>query len=247
MAILKGAEPFLLPGGKQGILLIHGFTGSPSEMRLLGEHLNEHGYTVLAPRLCGHGTNAEEMATTAWPHWYGAVQDGYHLLKGLCSQIAVVGLSMGGLMALKVGVEYPVSKVVCLSAPIFIADKRLPMLGIFRLFRKFIPKKRRRLEVDPLYSVCYDRTPLSSLSSLLELIKTVDKQLPYLDKPLLVMQSLREHTVVPKSAKYIHDRAGSTDKKLIWLEKSGHIITLDIERDIVFDNIIKFLKYDIAK
>ncbi|GBG57849.1 carboxylesterase [Sporomusaceae bacterium FL31] len=241
MAILKGAEPFLLPGGKQGILLIHGFTGSPSEMRLLGEFLHAQGYTVLAPRLCGHGTNAEEMATTSWPHWYGAVQDGYHLLSGLCEDIAVVGLSMGGLLALKVGIDYPVSKVVCLSAPIYLVDKRLPMLGLFRLFRKFIPKKRRRLDVDPLYSVCYDQTPLSSLSSLLELIKQVDKELPHLKQPLLVMQSRREHTVQPKSAKHIYDRAGSRKKKLLWLEKSGHIITLDVERDLVFETIKQFL------
>ncbi len=242
MAILRGAEPFLLPGGKQGILLIHGFTGSPSEMRLLGEALHGQGYTVLAPRLCGHGTSADEMATTAWPHWYGAVQDGYHFLSGLCSEIAVVGLSMGGLLALQVGLDYPVSKVVCMSAPIYIADKRLPMLGLFRLFRRFIPKKRRRLEVDPLYSVCYDQTPLSSLSSLLSLIKVVDKQLPDFRKPVLIMQSRREHTVQPRSAKYIYDRIASKDKKLVWLEKSGHIITLDIERELVFKHISQFLQ-----
>jgi len=145
------------------------------------------------------------------------------------------------LLALKVGIDYPVSKVVCLSAPIYLVDKRLPMLGLFRLFRKFIPKKRRRLDVDPLYSVCYDQTPLSSLSSLLELIKQVDKELPHLKQPLLVMQSRREHTVQPKSAKHIYDRAGSRKKKLLWLEKSGHIITLDVERDLVFETIKQFL------
>jgi len=243
LTILQGAEPFLLPGGERGVLLIHGFTGSPSEMRLLGEYLNAQGYTVLAPRLCGHGTSAEEMATTIWPHWYGVVQDGYHLLKGLCKEIAVVGLSMGGLFALKMGIDYPITKVVSLAAPIYLTDKRLPMLGFVRLFRRFVPKKRRSLKVDPIYSVCYDRTPLASLSSLLELIKHVDQQLPRLDKPVLIMQSRREHTVQPKSAKHIYDRVGSVEKKLIWLEKSGHIITLDIERDAVFGCIADFLRY----
>ncbi len=231
----------MLPGGRRGILLIHGFTGSPSEMRLLGDFLHAQGYTVLAPRLCGHGTSAADMATTGWPHWYGAAQDGYHLLRGLCDEIAVVGLSMGGLLALKIAAEYPVSKVTCLSAPIYIADKRLPMLGLVRLFRRFIPKKRRQLDVDPIYSVAYDQTPLKSLHSLLELIRHVDKQLPELDKPVLIMQSRREHTVQPRSAKYIYDRVGSSCKQLIWLEKSGHLITLDIERQLVFDHIRDFL------
>ncbi|SDN12778.1 carboxylesterase [Dendrosporobacter quercicolus] len=243
LVILKGAEPFLLPGSKQGVLLIHGFTGSPSEMRLLGEFLQKLGYTVLAPRLCGHGTSAAEMAETKWPHWYDAVQDGYHLLQGLCTEISVVGLSMGGLLSLKLAVDYPVSKVACLSAPIYIADKRLPLLNLVRMFRNFVPKKRRRLEVDPLYSVCYDQTPLSSLSSLLALIKHVNQQLPDMDKPVLIMQSRREHTVQPKSARHIYDRVGSSDKRLIWLEKSGHIITLDVERDLVFKQIKNFLQY----
>ena len=242
MIIVKGAEPFLLPGGKKGVLLVHGFTGSPSEMRLLGDYLQKQGYTVLAPRLCGHGTSVAEMAATGWPQWYDAVQDGYHLLQGLCSRISVVGLSMGGLLSLKLAVDYPVEKVACLSAPIYIADRRLPMLRLVRMFRKYVPKKRRRMEVDPLYSICYEQTPLSSLSSLLALIKHVDKALPDMDKPVLIMQSRREHTVQPRSAQHIYDRVGSADKRLIWLEKSGHIITLDIERDLVFHSINDFLQ-----
>ncbi len=93
--LMAGAEPFLLPGGEQGVLLVHGFTGSPSEMRLLGEYLNGQGYTVLAPRLAGHGTRVEEMITTGWPMWYENVEDAYHLLSGLCPDITAVGLSMG--------------------------------------------------------------------------------------------------------------------------------------------------------
>ena len=122
MTIQPGAEPFLLPGGTKGVLLIHGFTGSPSEMRLLGDYLHQLGYTVLAVRLCGHGTNVKELRETNWRHWFSTVENGYHILKGLCSKITVVGLSMGGLLSLKLAAEYPVSKVVSLSTPIYIAD-----------------------------------------------------------------------------------------------------------------------------
>ncbi|MEN6413883.1 MAG: alpha/beta fold hydrolase [Veillonellales bacterium] len=245
---MKGAEPFLLPGGDHGALLVHGFTGSPSEMRLLGDFLQTQGYTVFAPRLPGHGTRAEEMAKTTWPLWYGAVEDGYHILKHLCQEIAVIGLSMGALLALKLTVDYPVSRVVSLSAPIYITDRRLPMLPVYRLFRSFAPKRRRRYpDIDPRYSVGYDRTPLRSLGSMLELVKQVDRLLPVMQVPALIIQSYNDHTVRPKSARHIYERLGSSDKQLIWLERSGHIVTLDRQRDKVFQAVAEFLQGELKE
>ena len=239
---MEGAEPFFLPGGEQGVLLIHGFTGSPGEIRLLGEYLHQKGYTVLAPRLCGHGATVEEMSKTRWSHWYAGVEDGYHILKSLCKYIAVVGLSMGGLLALKLGSEYPVDCLVSLSTPIYIVDKRLDMLPVYRVFREFVPKKRRVYAgIKPKYSAGYNATPLSSLSSLLDLIQHVDSLLPKITIPLLIMQARFEHTVEPKSASHIYDKVGSKDKKIIWLEKSGHIITLDVEREQVFEEVADWI------
>lgn len=243
MAIMKGAEPFFYHGGDKGVLLIHGFTGSPSEMRLLGEDLHGNGYTVLGPRLTGHGTNHREMALTNWPIWYGAVEDGYHLLKSMCREVAVVGLSMGGLMALKLAIEYEVKCIAALSTPVYLYERRLPLLPLYKMFRSYVPKKRKRFaDVDPSYSVCYDYTPLSSLESLLHFIKHVQKLLPLLDKPLLVAHSRAEHTVRPESAQYIFDHAGVKDKELYWLEKSGHVVTLDCERAMLFAKINRFLE-----
>ncbi|MDD4600935.1 Carboxylesterase [bioreactor metagenome] len=243
MAIMEGAEPFLLPGGEHGVIVIHGFTGSPSEMRLLGNDLNDRGYTVLAPRLTGHGATPEAMASTTWHEWYSDVEDAYHIMSGICKTIDVVGLSMGGLLALKLAAEYPVSRVVSLSAPIFIADRRLPMLSLYRLFREFTPKRRRKFyDVDPLYSVCYDRTPLKCVASLLELIQRVDKLLLTVCQPALVVQSRNDHTVRPKSGQHIYEKLGSNEKQLIWLEESGHIITLDSERAHVFEIVADFIR-----
>lgn len=241
LAILRGAEPFFLPGGRHGALVIHGFTGSPSEMRLLGEDLNQKGYSVMGPRLSGHGTCAEEMADTAWPHWYSSVEDGFLMLKSLCDKVSVIGLSMGGLLALKLASEYSVCKVVSINTPIYIADKRLPLLPIYSLIREFIPKKRGKLNVDPSYNVCYDRTPLKSLTSLTKLIKQVDGLLASISAPLLVIQSRHEHTVRPESARHIYEGVGSSDKRLVWLERSGHIATLDKEHKQVFSLIHDFL------
>jgi carboxylesterase len=239
---MEGAEPFLLLGGDQGVLLIHGFTGSPAEVRLLGEYLHNKGFTVLAPRLCGHGTTVEEMSKTKWSHWYSAVEDSYHILKSLCKSIIVVGLSMGGLLALKLGAEYSVDKLVSLSTPIYIVDKRVNMLPMYRMFREYVPKKRKVfMDIDPLYSVGYNATPLSSLSSLVELIQHVDMLLPSITAPLLIIQARSEHTVQPRSASYIYDRVGSKEKKLTWLEKSGHIVTLDVDREQVFREITEWI------
>jgi len=242
VAIMEGAEPFFFAGGDQGVLLIHGFTGSPAEVRLLGEFLHKEGYTVLAPRLCGHGTTVEEMATTKWPHWYGAVEDAYHILRAHCTSITVIGLSMGGLLAFKLATEYPVDKIVSLSTPIFIADKRLDMLPVYRVFQAFVPKKRKiYADIGPQYSVGYSATPLSSLSSLLDLIQYVKALLPIIKAPLLIIQGHRDHTVEPRSAEYIYDNVVSKEKSLHWLEKSGHLVTIDIEREKVFQKIIEFV------
>lgn len=240
---MEGAEPFFLPGGASGVLLIHGFTGSPAEMRLLGDFLHKEGYTVLAPRLAGHGTIVEDMANTKWPHWYSSVEDAYHILRAICNNITVIGLSMGGLLTFKLAAEYQVDRIVSLSTSIFIADKRLDMLPVYRMFRDFVPKKRKiYADIEPKYSVGYAATPLSSLSSLLDLIEHVDSLLPIIQTPLLIVQGRQDHTVQPRSAEYIYDRVASNEKTLMWLEKSGHIVTIDIEREQIFRKISEFLR-----
>ncbi len=239
--IIPGAEPFLIKGGSRGILLVHGFTGSPAEMRLLGEHLGGLGFTVLGIRLPGHGTTVEEMESTDWRHWYRAVVDGWYLLNGLCNEINAVGLSMGGLLSLKLAANYPLARVVSLSAPIFLVNRQIFFLPLYRLFRRFVPKKQRDYDVDPKYFVGYDQTPLTSLSSLLELIRSMEADLPQITCPILVMQSRREHTVRPESASFIYERVTAQHKELFWLEKSGHVITVDIEREVVFKKVTEFL------
>ena len=239
---MEGAEPFLLPGSTDGVLLIHGFTGSPAEVRLLGEFLHKKGYTVLAPRLCGHGTTVEEMANTKWSQWYSSVEDAYHILKAMCNKITVIGLSMGGLLGFKIATDYQVDKIISLSTPIFITDKRLDMLPVYQMFREFVPKKRKKYaDIDSKYTIGYSVTPLKGISNLVDLIEEIKKILPNIQKELLIIQGRRDHTVQPRSAEYIYDHVGSRQKKIVWLEKSGHIVTLDIEREEVFKQIATFL------
>ena len=149
--ITSGAEPFLLPGGSKGVLLIHGFTGSPSEMILLGNYLYRQGYTVLGVRLAGHGTTVEEMANTNWHEWYHSACDGYHLLRGICSEISVIGLSMGGLLAMRIGRDFPVKKIISMSAPVYISTT--PTTCISYISANFLAKSSKYCTMH-LYTYC---------------------------------------------------------------------------------------------
>lgn len=235
MAILPGAEPFLLPGGDRGLLLIHGFTGSPAEMRPAGEFFRRRGYTVLAPRLAGHGTSPADLARTGWPQWHADAVSGYHLLKGLCPVIDVVGLSMGGLLALKLAAEQPVGKIALINTPIYVHDRRLPFLPVFRLFRSYEDKRGQAST-----NVSYRVIPLKSLASLVALIKQVEGLLPDIARPALVIQAVNDPTVRPDSADHIYRRLGGEAKRLVWLERSGHVATLDSEHQQVFQYIDEF-------
>lgn len=243
MHVIPGAEEFYFQGGAVGCLLVHGFTGSPAEMRLLGEKLAAEGCTVYGVRLAGHGTTPEDMLRTDYEHWYKSVEQGWQTLNSKCEKIFVIGLSMGGTLALYLAGRQPVQGVVALSAPIYINNRKLPFLPVLRLFRTFEAKQRKTTDVDPQYSISYDRMPLRCVTSLLQLIKLTMGRLHKVSAPVLIMQSKVEHTVKPESAEYIfHNLTSAQDKEIHWLYQSGHVITLDKERETVFDKIIGFVR-----
>ena len=242
--IIKGAEPFFLPGGPHGVLLIHGFTGMPAEMLLLGRYLQEKGFTVLCMRLAGHGTTPEDMAHTDAEDWFDSVCDGYAILSGCTEKISVVGHSMGGLMALMLSAQKEIYRTVTLAAPIFITEERglqfLPSRG--EALGKYVPKRRRRLaDVPPACNVTYRKMPLISVHELVDFIEETKKILPQVRQPLLIVQSPKDHTVQARSADYLYEKAGSDQKEIFWLKESGHLVTIDCERELVFARTAKFL------
>ena len=242
--IIKGAEPFFLPGGPHGVLLIHGFTGMPAEMLLLGEYLQKRGFTVLCMRLAGHGTSPEDMAHTNAEDWLDSVRDGYAILSGCAEKISVVGHSMGGLMALMLSTQKRVTRTVALAAPIFVAEERglafLPPRSI--AVGQYIPKSRRHMaNVPPACNVTYRKMPLIAVHELVSFIEKTKKVLPELKQPLLLVQSPKDHTVQARSADYIYEHAGSAEKEIFWLKESGHLVTIDCERELVFARVADFL------
>ena len=244
MKIIEGAEEFLLEGSNgKGILLIHGYTGTPAEMRLLGNHMHQKGYTVLGVLLPGHGTKPEDLNETKWQDWYAAAEEGFKRLQESCSEVMVAGLSMGGLLAIKVAAELPVTKAAFLATPIYVQDKRVPFLSLLRFFIRYLKKRQRCYFSADKYNLAYNVMPVKPLCSLFALVELCkEKLLKKITVPCIVLQSKIEHTVNPESAQYIYDNISSEEKKLVWYKNSGHILTLDVEREAVFKEISKFFE-----
>ena len=247
--VLQEAEPFYFNGGSTGVLLLHGLSGSPAEMRLLGEVLAEAGFTVLAIRLPGHGTVPEDLERTTAGDWLAAAMDGYAILDSdkKVKRIAVAGHSMGALLALKLASMRQVSHVISVSAPFFIRKERGVEFLPPREKAKglFLPKKQLRLPGIPVRCMSgYAVMPLLSVHELLDLTEAAREALPKVDAPLLVVQGEKDHTVKTESAQYIADHAASEVKRVVLLPQAGHRVLLGIERERAFSEIIGFLRLE---
>lgn len=242
MQVMKGAETFLLQGtNDKAVLLLHGYTGAPSEMRPLGDYLHALGYTVLCVRLPGHGTSVNDLEATTAADWYGAARHACEELLAGFSSVYVAGLSMGGLLAIKLAARLPVQKAAFISAPIFVQDKRAPFLPLLRFFIHYLPKRKKNYHKLAKYCLSYNKMPTKPLTSLFALLRECKtKLLQQIKIPCLVLQSKIEHTVQPRSAQYIYDNLKTASKKLVWFEHSGHILTLDCEYKQVFAEIANF-------
>lgn len=242
--IIKGAESFLLRGGERGVLLIHGFTGNPAELRLLGEHLNAAGLTVLCVRLAGHGTTVSDMIRTTREDWFNSVLDGLSILNGLCEKISVVGHSMGGLLALRTAATVNPERLVVMSAPIFIDEglrlRALPPRG--ECGTLVVHKPRRTLrDVPSGVNDVYRNMPLIGVHELVGLIDETKKILSRITAPILLMHGTADHTARLDSAQFIFDRVSSAEKEIILLEGMGHLLPLQEGREEVFARTTKFL------
>lgn len=235
---MEGAETFSLQGNNgRAVLLLHGYTGTTAEMRPLGDYLHSLGYTVLCPRLPGHGTTVDDLEQTTADEWLATAYAACDELLAEYGEVYVAGLSMGGLLTMALAAARPVRKAALLSAPIYVCDKRVPFLPLLRYFIRYLPKRKRNYHEMGKYCQAYTRMPTKPLTSLFALVKRCKKQLlPQITIPCLILQSTVEHTVNSKSASYIYEHLGTPpDKKqLLWLERSGHILTLDCERETVF-------------
>ena len=239
--IIPGAEPFRFDAGPTGALLVHGFTGCPASLRPMGEWLAGHGISVMGPRLPGHGTSWEDLEGTTWTDWEreaeGAMQD----LAGRCSPIVVVGLSMGGAMALHLGAKHPdvLRGVVTINADV--RRPELALAGLLRIFTRTTKGVGNDIKRPGQDEIVYDRVPLKAAAQLGKLYRTVQKELPSMRLPLLVFSSREDHLVKPSNSKLVMERAGSVEKEMVPLANSYHVATLDYDAETIFERTLRFV------
>jgi len=250
--LMPGAEPFELPspsGGDRAALLIHGLTGTPSEMRFPGSVLNEAGYHVLAPLLPGHGTSIKDLNRTTWRDWYGEAERSFLRLKRDFRTVFVAGLSMGSIMTLNLLIHHndDIAAAGIMAPPFRFTDWKanviLPIatpLGIPRIIGDIPNDIDDVSDMSQRTHVCYDRTSVAAGASLVVLMRRAKRKLGRITAPVLVMMSKKDSIVDPKSAHIVYDRISSEKKQLVMLEKSLHTITVDAEKKRVADELVEF-------
>lgn len=245
---------FELPGGPLGVLLIHGFTGAPPEMRLLGEYLHARGMTVSAPLLPGHGTSVEEMNRCRWQEWTGCVEQALAELRSRCSRVFVGGLSMGGLLALYLAAQHPDLPGAMAYAPALkIADWRLPMSHLLKYLIRSIPKGESYYQdfTDPnavQHIWSYDANPLAAGAQLDSLRRATQRMLPQIVCPLFIVHSTLDPAVRLDSAQAICDGVSTPpdDVTVLTLHNSGHNLLVDSEWEFVAEQTARFIYAHLA-
>jgi carboxylesterase len=245
---IPDAEPFFLPGGDTGCLVVHGFTGTPKEMREVGEFLNQQGHTVLGVRLAGHATKLEDMIRSRYEDWLASVEDGWHLLQGHTKRVFLVGLSMGGVLSLITASRLPVSGVVAMSTPYLFPR---PLFRRFPWIMRLLSLVYRKQRKDEGFwftlglaenHISYSHNPVRPAYELAMLIKKLQDSLPDVQVPALVIHSKDDDYVLPEHAELIYQHLGTQQKELIWVDQCNHVISRDGDTSRVFKPISEFIQ-----
>jgi carboxylesterase len=229
--------------------LIHGFTGTPKEMRWMGEFLSSRGYTSLGVRLAGHATRPRDMIRQRHTDWMASVEDGYALLRGCTARVVLVGLSMGGVLSLLMSTRLEVAGVVCMSTPYELPpDPRLRFVNEMSVVKPFIPKSKLPpgsgwFDAEAWKEhVSYPMNPVRSLGELNKLLGEMRAELPQVRVPVLLVHSTDDGYVLPDHAGKIYAELGTQDKQQVSVHGSGHVITRDAARLEVFEQALKFIQ-----
>jgi carboxylesterase len=251
--LIPTAEPFFFPHGPVGVLLIHGFTGTPKEMRWMGEHLANQGFTTLGIRLAGHATDPKDMLRVRWRDWLADVECGWRMLHDSCPQVFLAGLSMGGMLALTFASPRhsqgcPVAGVIAMSTPYALkADWRLPYTELLLAVQRQVPKGPPdwRDEAAGSEHVDYPAYPTRAIAELRDLLSEMRRCLPEVKAPVLLVHACTDTGSggfdagsMPK----LYAALGSQDKEMLWVEDSGHVVTREPERERVFQAAAQFIR-----
>ncbi len=225
-----------------GVLLIHGITSTTSSMKLLAEKFAEAGFNVELPRLSGHGTKWQDMNSVKYTDWIEDAEEALKKLQKRCSKIFVCGLSMGGAIALYLAANYPQIKgIILINHAIKFNHPKFWFIPIIKNLIPSVPAIASDIKKPGITEIAYERTPTHAVHELLKLLKKVRGYLPYIKLPVLIFKSTVDHVVPKNNAKYTIKNLGSKQKKLIWLQNSYHVATLDNDQDKIVQKSREFI------
>ena len=235
------SAPFLFEAGPRAVLLLHGFTGSSADVRILGRFLEKNGYTSHAPHYKGHGVPPEELIVTSPEDWWQDVITGYDTLKQAgYEEIAVAGLSLGGIFSLKLALQQPVKGVITMCSPMTMRTTDLMLQGVIEYAQQYKKQEGKNEQKIELEIEALKNRGMASLPQLQQLIQEVRQSIDLLYAPILVVQSRQDQVIDPQSANIIYNGVESIQKELKWFEQSGHVITLGKERDQLHEEVLTF-------
>ena len=247
--VAAGAEPFAADGtgdnGRIGVLISHGFTGSPVSMRPWADHLAAAGYTVRLPVLPGHCTSWQDLNRTRWPDWYAEIRRSYAELDERCDLIFACGLSLGGALVLKLAEDLgPRAKLAGLALVNPAIGTRRKDAALAKYIAWLVPSRPglgNDIAKPGVDEYCYSRTPLKALVSVMQMWPVVVDQLAEITVPVLLFRSQTDHVVDPLSGELLRTRATATTVTEVPLPNSYHVATLDHDAELIFARTDEFI------
>lgn len=236
------ARPELTGGQRIGVLLSHGFTGSPYSMVPWGRSLADLGYGVEVPRLPGHGTTWQEMNGTTWADWYGEVSRAFEKVHAENDAVVVAGLSMGGALVLRLAADHAdaVSGVVLVNPAVATRRLDVKLLPVLKHLIRSRPGIASDIKKEGVAEHGYLRTPLKAAHSMFRAWPELVADLPKVTAPVLYFRSTVDHVVDDASQPLIASRV-SGPVTMRELPNSYHVATLDNDAQLIFDESAAFI------
>jgi len=230
--------------GHIGIVLVHGFTGSPAAMRPWAEYLNARGYSVRVPRLPGHGTVPADLNNVNWQEWPAKVKAEIVELQEHCSQIFVTGLSMGGGTTLNVAAELgeQLSGIILVNPMIHVRGVSPTLAFAISRVVKFGKSVGNDIKRKGVTEYSYDKLPYRGIYQLLAMLKLTRAALPTVKLPIQLFHSVDDHTLPVSNTEIIMREIGSSNKSRIELLNSFHVATIDYDSEVIFANSVTFIE-----
>ena len=237
-------EPIFLKGNsKVGVLLIHGFTGTPKSVEPWAYELNSAGFTTHVPRLAGHGSDWREMRRFDWGDWLDSVDEALKNLAAEVDEIFIAGFSMGGALALRLAEIYPelISGLMLLNPTIYDNHIRMTFAKYLAPFIPSIKSEGTDVAKPDAPITSQQRLSIHAANSLHKFRQIVRKDLNLIKTPMKIFLSKQDHVVPPSNGLLIANSVQSERVEITYFEKSYHVVTLDYDAEQLFSESIEFI------